>query len=397
MVHAHEGPAAAEVVADRYELKSEIGHGGMATVYRAWDRRLGRDVAIKLLAPALAADPVVRRRFEAEANVAACVSHPNVVTIFDTNERDGHPFIAMECLSGETLARELSVGPLPAERVRRVALDVLGGLGAAHAFGVIHRDIKPSNLLIGDDGKIKIADFGIAKSVDSADHTATGNVMGSVAYIAPERLRGQSATVESDLYSLGVVLYECVAGAKPFSGDAPATVAHAIATTSPRPIRTVRADVDDDLATVIDRALAKHPGERYASAAEMAAALLVGPDPDRTVIATVAGRLDEPTARSPTVSSTLESTRAHAPPREPNPARPKRSAVRATAAATAIAAIIVIALVAIGFVRSTPNPAIHAPSSPTASSIPPAGQSSQTTLPAKLGQDLRQLDQAVRP
>src|SRR5262249_27510845 len=156
-------------------------------------------------------DPVVRRRFADEANAAARIAHHNVVTIFDTDESDGDPFIVMECLSGVTLAAEMAHGPRAEARIREIGFEVLAGLRAAHDLGIVHRDIKPSNLLIGPDGSIEIADFGIAKSLSGSDHTATGDVIGSVAYMAPERLEGQAATNRSDLYSLGVVLYEAAA------------------------------------------------------------------------------------------------------------------------------------------------------------------------------------------
>jgi len=308
-------PVAGYILADRYELRGVIGTGGMATVHRAWDVRLGREVAVKLLIPSLASDPVVRLRFEAEANAAARISHPNVVTVFDTNERDGEPFIIMECLSGATLAGPLADGPLPLERVRRIALDVLCGLAAAHDLGVIHRDIKPSNLLISGDGSIKIADFGIAKSLASVDHTATDDVVGSMAYIAPERLEGQSATARSDLYSLGVVLYEAATGARPFTGESPAAVAQAVIAGTPRPLRDARPDMDDVLAQTIERAMAKRPEARFATAAEMSESLR-RPDLESTIAISTSDLFDEPT-------QTLQIPKPNA---KPNPGATRRVA-----------------------------------------------------------------------
>jgi serine/threonine protein kinase len=400
-------PVAGSILADRYELRDVIGTGGMATVHRARDLRLGREVAVKLLIPSLASDPVVRRRFEAEANAAARISHPNVVTVFDTNERDGEPFIVMECLSGATLAGALENGALSCERVRRIALEVLCGLAAAHDLGVIHRDIKPSNLLIAGDGSIKIADFGIAKSLASVDHTATGDVVGSMAYIAPERLEGQQATARSDLYSLGVVLYEAATGCKPFAGESPAAVAHAIVVAEPKPLREARPDIDIYLANAIERAMAKLPGARFATAAEMSTGLQ-RPELESTMAVATADLFDEPTQAVP-LPRPIAAPNAGAAPNPgathrlatvpPDPARvqPHRWSRGSLAFAAVLIAVALAAALFLMAARPNVSPAASTP--PTVTSIPhPATSPAPTTpLPQQLQDGLQQLENAVKP
>ena len=269
----------ARVLGGRYRLGGLLGRGGMAEVYEGWDERLDRPVAVKLLRPDMAADPLLRNRFEVEARAAARLSHPNVVAVFDTGEDDGTPFIVMEQLPGETLADIMVAGPVDQEWLRRLTRDVLAALAAAHTAGIVHRDVKPGNILISHDGSAKVADFGIAKAVEGVvgDTTATGVLLGTPAYLAPERLDGQPATPQSDLYSLGVVLYEALAGVKPFTGATPLAVADAIMRSEPVPLAEARPGVDPVLAGVVEQALAKDPALRPPSALEMAAALGVAP------------------------------------------------------------------------------------------------------------------------
>jgi protein kinase-like protein len=261
-----------ELIAERYELGPLLGRGGMADVHAGTDRRLRREVAIKLLRSEMAARADVRRRFEAEALAAARLTHPNAVAVFDTGEHDGTPYIVMERLPGETLADRMAAGPVEPEWLVRVAVDVLGALGAAHAAGIVHRDVKPANILLTSDGGAKIADFGIAKSLDTAT-TSAGHLIGTPAYIAPERLDGGPASPMSDLYSLGVVLYEGLAGGKPFTGDAPLAVAHAIQRGVHQPLGAIRPDLDPRLTEVVERAMALQPELRYPSADAMAGVL----------------------------------------------------------------------------------------------------------------------------
>ena len=266
----------AEVIADRYEVGELLGRGGMAEVHAGTDRRLNRPVAVKRLLPTMAARADIRRRFEAEARAAASLSHPNAVAVFDTGEHEGVPFIVMERLPGETLADRIATGPLDPAEMRRMAIEVLGALGAAHAAGLVHRDVKPSNVLIAADGRVKVADFGIAKSTemaDAADLTTTGQLLGTPAYLAPERLDGAPASPQSDLWALGVILYEALTGRRPFTGETALAAARAAAAGAHRPLAEARPDVDPAFAAAVERAILADPAARFASAEEMAAAL----------------------------------------------------------------------------------------------------------------------------
>ncbi len=264
--------AASPLVAGRYELGRLIGGGGMGEIRQAHDRRLGRDVAIKFLRRDVAGSQG-RERFEDEARAAARLNHPNVVTVFDSGEHDGEAYLVMELLPGDTLVDEMAIGPLDPERVREVGIAVLGALAAAHDLGIIHRDVKPGNILVAADGTPKVGDFGIAKSADSMHATSAGMVIGTPAYLAPERIEGQRATPQSDLYAVGVVLYQALAGRLPFEGEDPMGVVHAIRTADPTPVDQVRPEVDAALSDAIARAMAKDPAQRFGTAAEMAAAL----------------------------------------------------------------------------------------------------------------------------
>ncbi|HWC12642.1 MAG TPA: serine/threonine-protein kinase, partial [Acidimicrobiales bacterium] len=274
-------PVAGDVIADRYEVGELLGRGGMAEVRAGTDRRLGRPVAIKFLLPEMAARADIRTRFEAEARAAASLSHPNAVAVFDTGEHDGAAYIVMERLPGETLADRMGARPPDAggadvDAVRTLATEVLGALGAAHAAGRVHRDGKPANILGAADGRAKVADFGIAKSVQdtpAGDLTLTGQLLGTPAYLAPERLDGAPASPQADIWSLGVVLYELLAGVRPFVADTPLGIARAAAAGAHRPLAEARPDLDPALVAAVERAIDPDPSARFASAPEMAAAL----------------------------------------------------------------------------------------------------------------------------
>jgi serine/threonine-protein kinase len=262
-----------ELLAGRYELRGVLGSGGMAEVHDGWDTRLDRAVAVKLLYPAFAADQELRRRFEDEARAAAGLNHPNIVSVHDYGEHNGTPYIVMERLPGETLADVIARGPMPPQRVRAMLHDVLGALGVAHAAGILHRDIKPGNVLVSPaTDAMKVADFGIAKTAGVA-HTATGQIVGTMAYMSPERVAGAPASVADDLYAVGVMAYEALTSRRAFPQENPASLVRAILQDTPPPVATVRPDVDPALAAVIDGAMIREPSRRFTSADQMRAAL----------------------------------------------------------------------------------------------------------------------------
>ncbi|MBA3655586.1 MAG: serine/threonine protein kinase, partial [Actinobacteria bacterium] len=287
------------LLGDRYELGGVIGRGGMAEVHGATDTRLGRDVAIKLMRGGGADGEDMKARFEDEARVAARLEHPNVVAVYDTGiAPDGRPFIVMERLPGETLGDRMRAGPLPEPVVRSVADDVLAALAAAHAAGIVHRDIKPGNILLTEDGRAKIADFGIARESDSllVDPTSTNALTGTPAYLAPERVDGHPATARSDIWALGVVLYEALAGRKPFDGPNPLAVAMAVRDDNAPPLTDLNPAVDPVIAAVVETAMARDPAGRFATAVEMRTAMrgdATASTADTTLVA--AGTVVDPT------------------------------------------------------------------------------------------------------
>lgn len=263
---------------DRYELGAVIGRGGMAEVRDGWDLKLGRPVAIKLLHPSIDR-PENRLRFETEARAAAALSSTHIVVVHDIGEHRGVPFIVMERLPGVSLADHIARGPLPPPFVHGVLDSVLAALTDAHSAGILHRDVKPGNILFTAAGHAKLADFGIAKTTGGA-HTMTGHVVGTMAYLSPDRLIGKPATPADDLYAVGVVGYEALTGRRPFPEDSLAVLSHAILHETPPPITARRPDVHPGLAAVIARAMTREPAERFAQAGAMRAALH-RPDPVR--------------------------------------------------------------------------------------------------------------------
>jgi len=262
------------ILGGRYRLVELHGQGGMATIFRAVDTQLGRDVAVKLLRPEYLRDPDFSSRFRQEAQNAASLNHPTVVSVYDYGEDPSGPYIVMEFVDGEDLATILRrVGSLPPSQAARIAGAVARALAAAHARGIVHRDVKPGNVLIGRDGRVKVVDFGIARAVAEAQMTLPGTTLGSVHYFSPEQARGETATNESDIYALGIVLYEMLTGTRPWEGDSAASVALARLTgTTPDPA-LVRPSLPPDVAAITRKALAPLPMDRFASAASMADAL----------------------------------------------------------------------------------------------------------------------------
>jgi eukaryotic-like serine/threonine-protein kinase len=262
-------------LAGRYVLAEPLGSGGMARVFAATDELLHRRVAVKLLRTDLAADPLVRERLVREARAAASFTHPNAVAVFDTGEDDGVPFIVMELVEGRTLADRLREGPLPLDETLAIVADVLSALGAAHAIGLVHRDVKPANVLLPASGGAKLADFGIAKGMREAAGglTATGQVLGTPRYLSPEQVSGAAATPRSDLYAMGVLCYEMLAGESPFTGGTPIAIAMAHQTEPPPPLDERRPDLPAHVVAAVHRALEKSPEARFDSARQMQAAL----------------------------------------------------------------------------------------------------------------------------
>ncbi len=262
------------ILGDRYALLELLGQGGMATIYRATDTQLGREVAVKLLRPEYLKDPDFSSRFRQEAQSAASLSHTNVVTVYDYGEDPSGPFIVMEYVDGEDLATILRRnGSLPPAQVARIGASVARALQAAHDRGLVHRDVKPGNVLIGRDGRIKVVDFGIARAIAEAHVTLPGTTLGSVHYFSPEQARGETATTASDIFSLGIVLYELLTGERPWVGDSAASVALARLTGPVPDPAKVRPSIPADIAAIVRTALASAPDDRFPSAGAMADAL----------------------------------------------------------------------------------------------------------------------------
>lgn len=263
------------LLAGRYEIGPLLGSGGSSRVHRARDRRLERDIAVKIL-DAGHGDPRARERFLREASVGGRIAHPNAVRVLDTGEDDGVLFITMELVAGEDLARRLArVGTLPESEAVEVAAQVLDVLEVAHRDGVVHRDVKPSNILLADDGRVRLVDFGIAKSLQdlTSGLTKTGEIIGTAKYLAPEQVSGGALTPQTDLYATGAVLFEAISGRPPFTGDSAVAMALAHRDQSAPPLGSVAPGVAPSVASVVDRALSKDPAARPDSAAAMAAAL----------------------------------------------------------------------------------------------------------------------------
>jgi eukaryotic-like serine/threonine-protein kinase len=262
------------VLGGRYRLIAPLGQGGMARIFRATDTQLGREVAVKLLRTEYLQDPDFSSRFRQEAQNAASLGHPNVVTVYDYGEDPSGPYIVMEYVDGEDLAAIMRrSGPLPAQQAARIAAAVAHALDAAHARGIVHRDVKPGNILIGRDGRVKVVDFGIARAIAEAQMTLPGTTLGSVHYFSPEQARGEPATPESDIYSLGIVLFEMLTGQRPWEGDSAALVAVArLSGPTPDPV-LVRGSIPPDIAAITRKAMAREPEDRFMSAGSMADAL----------------------------------------------------------------------------------------------------------------------------
>ncbi len=258
----------------RYRLEARVGSGGMSTVYRAFDETLQRQVAVKLMNREVASDSDQLERFRREARAVAQLSHPHVVGVIDAGEDDGRPYIVLEYVEGETLKDRIRrLGRLPVAQAVAYAIEIARALGAAHARHIVHRDVKPQNVLIDEDGSAKVTDFGIARTLEEDGLTIDGRVLGTTDYVSPEQALGQPVTGQSDLYSLGVVLYEMLTGEVPFKGESQVAVAMKHVREELPDVQLKRPEVSAALAAVVDTATAKHQDDRYADDAELIADL----------------------------------------------------------------------------------------------------------------------------
>ncbi len=260
-------------IGDRYVVGEELGQGSDATVFRGQDLRLGRDVALKFLRPELQADPTFVTRFEREARSVARLDHPHIVPVYEYGEALGTRYLVMQYLPGGDLRARLRDGPLAVERALRIAADIAAALGSAHAQGIVHRDVKPANILLTEDGRAKMTDFGIAKMLDVPALTATAALLGTPHYLAPEQASGGAITPATDVYALGVVLFEMLAGRHLFEGESFVQVAMQHLHADPPRLSDLNPAVPSSLAAVVSRALAKDPAARFADGRAFAAAL----------------------------------------------------------------------------------------------------------------------------
>src|SRR3954447_20010406 len=253
----------------KYELKALLGQGGMGQVWHAVDLSLKREVAIKVLPEATASDPELRERFRREARLAARLNHPHIATIFAVEEHESTLYLVMELVKGLSLDRLIADGPLPTARAVEIMLQAVSAIGEAHAHGIIHRDIKPENIMVGPRG-VKVLDFGIAREIAPRESmTRTGVVMGTPQYMSPEQAQALPLTAQSDIFSLGAVLYEMLSGRTPFGGETALQTLLAVASARYAPLK----GVPRPLAAIVDRCLAKRPEDRFACAGELEEAL----------------------------------------------------------------------------------------------------------------------------
>jgi non-specific serine/threonine protein kinase/serine/threonine-protein kinase len=352
-----EARAVVGMVGGRYRLHALLGEGGMARVFDGFDDRLERPVAVKILRPETEALPGMRKRFQQEARIAARLVHPNIVAVLDYGEDGGASYLVMERLGGRTLRDEVARGPVSTERLVALLTDTLAALAAAHRFGVLHRDIKPSNILLDDDGRARLTDFGIAKSFDAraaseatSDLTMTGVVLGTPGYLAPERRAGHSATVQSDLYSVGAVMVEALSGRRLAPGE------------------DHKQYLSPEFRPVAARALAADPRHRFSSAEEMLHAVQTRAQPSPAVTVPVAATEPPGDATAvlppPQATSILPARPAPLPPR-PGIARRWRRFILPVAAALIVVALLLLFLLTPGQTSpthgssTTPTTVVH--------------------------------------
>ncbi|HKN44165.1 MAG TPA: serine/threonine-protein kinase, partial [Propionibacteriaceae bacterium] len=265
-----------------YRIVGPIGAGGMGEVFLADDGKLGRKVALKVLAHALAADPERRDRFEREARAIAALNHPNIITIYSVEEQEGVLFLTMELVEGKTLSELIPRQGMSLEQLLDVAIPLTDAVGAAHQRGITHRDLKPANVMVSDEGRLKVLDFGLAKvreespadgltvaATASAPLTIEGRILGTVAYMSPEQAQGKAVDARSDVFSLGILLFEMATGERPFKGDTNISLLSAIIKDTPSSVTDLRQDLPRDVGRILRRCLAKDPEERYQTAKDL--------------------------------------------------------------------------------------------------------------------------------
>src|ERR671916_433403 len=324
------------LIGGRYRLEEKIGSGGMSSVYRAFDPMLERWVAIKLMHRDISQDPDQLERFRREARAVAQLNHPHVVTVIDAGEDDGAPYIVFEYVEGETLKDRIRrLGRLPVSEAVAYAIEIGRALEAAHASKLVHRDVKPQNVLIDRDGRAKVTDFGIARSMEAQGLTATGRVLGTTDYVSPEQALGHEVTEQSDIYSLGVVLYEMLTGETPFRADTQVAVAMKHVKEPLPDVQRRRPEISAALAAVVERSTAKETQNRYADIGEMVHDL-------EEVLAIEAARTGQATGEATTVLKSLsDDTADFAPQRLRPPRRPLFLSVALLAIATGLIAFFV--------------------------------------------------------
>src|SRR5438552_8335499 len=269
-----------------YEIVSALGAGGMGEVYRARDKRLARDVALKILPESFSRDGDRLRRFEQEERAVAALNHPNILAVFDVGQHDGSPFLVSELLEGESLRAVLDRGAMPQRKAIDYGVQVAQGLAAAHEKGIVHRDLKPENIFVTRDARIKILDFGLVKLAQkvgaaaesdgvtlTSSHTVAGVVMGTASYMAPEQVRGEAADPRTDIFALGAVLYEMLSGKRAFRRDTPAETMRAVLKEDPPELSDLGHPISPALERIVRRCLEKSPEQRFQSAKDLAFAL----------------------------------------------------------------------------------------------------------------------------
>jgi serine/threonine protein kinase len=356
-------------IAGRYRLEGRLGFGGMSTVHRALDERLERRVAVKLLAEHLAEDPTFVSRFQREAQAAARLVHPNIVQVFDSGLDEGshQHFIVMEYIEGQSCAEILrDAGWVDVEEAVAIIAQACEGLHYAHRHGVVHRDVKPGNLLRAREGEVKLADFGIAKATEQSSITQVGSVLGTAAYLAPEQARGEEAGPRADLYALGVVAYQLIAGRLPYEATSLTELALKQQQEEPPTLDTIVADVTPELADTIAIALALDPRERYATARDMGDAIS---DAMRGIPPTEPATAARDAPATAATSLLAPNPRGSVTPRQPRPGPPRQQPplaahvprassagrVWATLFAVLLLAVVVVAVI---FIASPPSTTI---------------------------------------